>query len=110
MLVFFFLPDFPETAKWLSSEERALAAERLATEGSKGDDASLTWDDVKSTLTDWRLYGHYLIYFCGSPAFASLGFFTPSLTAGLGYTDLTAQLMTVPPWAVAYGKLPQITL
>lgn len=102
-LVLFFLPDYPETAGWLTDEERALAVGRLQHEGSKGHDRSMTWADAKATLTDWRLYAHYAIYFAISPPFASLSLFTPSITLGLGYRDLTAQLMTVPPWAVAYG-------
>ncbi|KAH6657539.1 major facilitator superfamily transporter [Truncatella angustata] len=100
--VWFVLPDFPERAKWLSAEEKSLIAERLCIEGSKGDSHDITWADAKATLTDWRLYGHYLIYFAVSLPFSSLSLFTPSIIAGLGYKDLQAQLMTVPPWAVAY--------
>jgi hypothetical protein len=102
-LVWFILPDYPERSKWLSPREKELAAERLLVEGSKGDGRSITWADAKATLTDWRLYGHYAIYFAVSLPFASLSLFTPSITAGLGYVDLEAQLMTVPPYAVAYG-------
>ncbi|TVY78467.1 MFS transporter prlL [Lachnellula suecica] len=102
ILVYFYLPDYPETARWLSSEEKELAAKRLLTEGSHGHGANLTWEQAKETLTDWRLYAHYAIYFGISTPFSSLSLFTPSITAGLGYKDLTAQLMTVPPYAVAY--------
>lgn len=42
------------------------------------------------------------IYFGISTPFSSLSLFTPSITAGLGYENLKAQLMTVPPYAVAY--------
>jgi hypothetical protein len=91
-LVWFFLPDYPET----------LAAERLKFEGSHGNSESMTWQDAKVTLTDWRLYAHYAIYFGISTPFSSLSLFTPTITAGLGFKDLTAQLMTVPPYAVAY--------
>ncbi|KAK2742529.1 hypothetical protein FQN55_007815 [Onygenales sp. PD_40] len=101
-LVYFFLPDYPETANWLSPAEKELAQERLRVEGSKGGSASMTWADAKETLTDWRLYAHYLVYFGISTPFSSLSLFTPSITAGLGYSDLRAQLMTVPPYAVAY--------
>lgn len=61
-LVWFCLPDYPETVTWLSPEERELALERLAVEGSKGD-GKITWADAKSTLTDWRLYVHYAVSF-----------------------------------------------
>jgi len=102
ILVFFFLPDYPETVSWLSADERELAVKRLEKEGSHGGDVTLDWRGVKEVLTAWRLYAHYAIYFGISVPFSSLSLFTPSITAGLGYKDLTAQLMTVPPYAVAY--------
>ncbi|KAK9851236.1 uncharacterized protein MYU51_010951 [Penicillium brevicompactum] len=85
-LVWFLLPDYPETANWLTIEEKELAAQRLALEGSKGSAHAMSWKDAKETLTDWRL----------------LSLFTPAITSGLGYSNLRAQLMTVPPYAVAY--------
>ncbi|KAL4937981.1 hypothetical protein BDV06DRAFT_226439 [Aspergillus oleicola] len=102
VLVWFILPDYPESARWLSSEEKALAARRLEVEGSKGGAAAMSWEDAKGVLLDWRLYAHYLVYFGISAPFSSLSLFTPAITSGLGYTSLKAQLMTVPPWVVAY--------
>ncbi|KAG4440111.1 hypothetical protein IFR05_004408 [Cadophora sp. M221] len=102
IFVYFFLPDYPETVKWLNADEKTLAASRLESEGSHGHDESLTWVQAKDTLADWRLYAHYAIYFGISTPFSSLSLFTPSITAGLGYKGLTSQLMTVPPYAVAY--------
>ncbi|SPN99096.1 related to putative tartrate transporter [Cephalotrichum gorgonifer] len=102
VLVLLFLPDFPERARWLTQQEQDLAIARLDLEGSKSGHKSMTWEDAKMTLMDWRLYVHYLVYFAGSIPFASMSLFTPSITAGLGYHDLTAQLMTVPPWCVGY--------
>lgn len=60
-LVWFFLPDYPESARWLTQEERDLAAQRLRTEGSKGEAKAMTWGDAKAVLTDWRLYAHYAV-------------------------------------------------
>lgn len=37
-----------------------------------------------------------------SVSFSSLSLFTPSIINGLDYSSITAQLMTVPPWAAAY--------
>lgn len=101
-LVWFLLPDYPETAHWLTAEEKELAAQRLALEGSKGSANAMSWKDAKETLTDWRLYAHYAVYFGISTPFSSLSLFTPAITSGLGYSNLRAQLMTVPPYAVAY--------
>lgn len=99
--VFFFLPDFPERANWLSEAEKDLAVQRLYLEGSKGEGKGVSWEDAKATITDWRLYGHYAIYFAVSLPFSSLSLFVPSITQGLGYKDLEAQLMSVPPYAVS---------
>ncbi|XXH00107.1 hypothetical protein Hte_006449 [Hypoxylon texense] len=101
-LVWFMLPDYPESARWLTIQERDLAVQRLHLEGSKGHHKAMTWADAKTTLVDWRLWGHYLVYFGISVPFSSLSLFTPSITSGLGYKDLSAQLMTIPPYAVAY--------
>lgn len=103
VLVWFCLPDYPE--EFFTGRQREIALARLEVEGSKRDHRSMTWADAKGTLMDWRLYGHYVIYFGVSVPFSSLSLFTPSITAGLHYADLQAQLMTVPPYAVAYGKL-----
>lgn len=59
--VFFFLPDYPETTSWLSSEEINLAVARLAVEGSHGGSENMTWTHAKVTLKEWRLYAHYAV-------------------------------------------------
>ncbi|KAH8672551.1 MFS transporter-like protein, partial [Tricladium varicosporioides] len=102
VLIWFFLPDYPETANWLTAEEKTLAKRRLAAEGSKGDGENMTWIQIKETLMDWRLYAHYALYFGIAVPFSSLSLFTPSITLGLGYHDLMAQAMTVPPYAISY--------
>lgn len=104
LVVLAFLPNYPEDVGWLSGPEKALAVQRLLREGSKGHHPTMSWADAKATLTDWRLYAHYTLYFAISPGFSSLSLFAPSIVAGLGYRDLMAQLMTVPPWAAAYGE------
>ena len=122
LVVLLVLPDYPELARWLTDKEKELAAERMRFCGSHADDKTMTWVDAKDTLTDWRLYAHYLvsqpydvwvgvnrnlarllkIYFLISTPFSSLSLFSPTIVAGLGYQSLTAQLMTIPPWAIAY--------
>lgn len=61
VFVWFFLPDYPETASWLSTEEKDLAAHRLAEQGSHGGSKSLTWAEAKETLLEWRLWAHYCV-------------------------------------------------
>lgn len=61
LLVWFFMPDYPETVKWLNPDEKAMAIRRLEKEGSHGHSEDLTWSQAKDTLTDWRLYAHYAV-------------------------------------------------
>jgi len=63
VLVFFFLPDYPETVTWLNEEEKALAEKRLKVEGSHGGGSNLNWEEAKGVLMDWRLYAHYAVCF-----------------------------------------------
>lgn len=60
-LILFLLPDYPETAHWLSEDEKQLAKRRLRLEGSQGNARAMTWEDARSVLTDWRLYAHYAV-------------------------------------------------
>ncbi|KAI0804654.1 MFS general substrate transporter [Irpex lacteus] len=101
ILVWFFYPDFPETASWLSEEERELAVNRIKGVSSLGH-AKITWKDAKETLLDWRLYLHYLVFISISVPFSSISLFTPTIVTGLGYEGLKAQLFTVPPYAIAF--------
>lgn len=61
VLVWFLLPDYPESASWLTPEEKELAAYRLRVEGSQGKAQAMTWEEAKKVLTDWRLYAHYAV-------------------------------------------------
>jgi hypothetical protein len=45
---------------------------------------------------------HYLTYLTVGTGVASLAYFAPTIIQGLGYTDLQAQLFTVPPYGIAY--------
>jgi hypothetical protein len=98
-LIYFCFPDYPETSSWLNIHEKNMVKLRL--DGSQGS-IRLTWKDFRDVFTEWRLYTHYAMYFGICCPFSSLAFFTPTITAGLGYDGLQSQLMTVPPYVVAY--------
>ncbi|THU93369.1 MFS transporter [Dendrothele bispora CBS 962.96] len=101
-IVFFFFPDYPETAssRWLSAEEKELAIERIKGVASLGHD-KVTWEEAKETVMDWRLYLHYLLHLRLRSLLLHIPL-RPTIVSGLGYSGLTAQLFTVPPYACAY--------
>ncbi|KAJ7836637.1 putative MFS transporter [Mycena olivaceomarginata] len=94
VLIFFILPDYPETAHWLTEDEKKLAAYRLKDQGSKGSSKPMKWGEAKETLTDWRLYAHY-----GHLLWSHL----PHFRACHCCKSLKANLMTVPPSADRYN-------
>ena len=101
VFVWLFYPDFPETASWLSNQERELAIDRIRGVSSLGH-AKITWQQAKETLLDWRLYLHYLALISISVPFSSISLFVPTIVTGLGYQGLKAQLFTVPPYAIGF--------
>ncbi|KFY52288.1 hypothetical protein V496_08550 [Pseudogymnoascus sp. VKM F-4515 (FW-2607)] len=99
--LYFFLPSYPETSSWLTSEEKALSTKRLRLLVRQDED-KVNWNDAKTALKTWTLYVHYIIYLGAGVSISSLALFSPTIVLGLGYSDLQAQLFTVPPYAVAY--------
>ncbi|KIW88700.1 uncharacterized protein Z519_10746 [Cladophialophora bantiana CBS 173.52] len=102
ILVFFFMPNYPENASWLTQTEKAIQRQRLASENSSHGEAKINWKDAKATLKDVKLWVHYSTYLAAGSGATSLSLFSPVIVAGLGYHDLRAQLFTVPPYAIAY--------
>jgi hypothetical protein len=80
VLIFFILPDYPETTHWLTEDKKKLAAYRLKDQGSKGSSKPMTWGEAKETLTDWWLYAHYAV----CPNF----FIYPNLAMFIANSDL----------------------
>ncbi|RAK79349.1 MFS general substrate transporter [Aspergillus fijiensis CBS 313.89] len=100
---FFIIPDLPRTTRWLSEEEKALAAWRL--EADIGEDdwvdqqhqsmlhgAKLAFLDIKA----WLLLG--TIYGC--TASGAVTTFFPSVMAGLGKNNIDTLLLTTPPYLI----------
>lgn len=115
LLIIFFLPDWPERS-WLSVDDAKFATERL--EGQGYTKAHASRREIMETCLSPRMLAHYFTYVSpvlivqSSPPkqpqvldcipLGSLTFYTPTIVAGLGYSSITAQLMTVPPWVVGY--------
>ncbi|KAH8173254.1 major facilitator superfamily protein [Sarocladium implicatum] len=101
LLVFFFLPSYPEDCNFLNDDEKQLQARRLGE--LAGRKQKITWKDAKATLRDYRLYAHYLAYTGIGCLISSLSLFAPTIVQGLGFEGLRAQLFTVPPYAIAFA-------
>lgn len=98
-----FMPDWPATTKFLTEEERVLAAQRLAYDGlgnTTGGEKTSEWKAVKLCFTDWRVYCLILLYMLSTGA-QTIQYFVPTLVSSMGYSGYDAQYHTIPVYASA---------
>ncbi|KAM0493156.1 hypothetical protein ACHAPB_008560 [Verticillium nonalfalfae] len=111
---FFALHDFPETASFLSEEERAFVVFRLKYQSQiKGkqigqvavpEAEEFKWRYVGDAFKDWQIWVNIFVYWGYSQIVCPLygiSLFLPTIIRNLGYTSSTAQLMTVPIYITA---------
>ncbi|KAG1138737.1 hypothetical protein G6F37_011395 [Rhizopus arrhizus] len=98
-----YLPNSPETARFLSKEEREFAASRLVDDAGASHNHSWSWSQVISVFTDWKTYIYMAIYITGTSALQGVTLFLPSIVAGLGtWSAPAAQALTTPPYFLAF--------
>ncbi|KAI6028698.1 major facilitator superfamily domain-containing protein [Pisolithus orientalis] len=102
---FLVLPRSPETARFLSSEERSYILSKLKSSRAISEDEGkdgFSWIEVLRAIRSPQVLMLCLIVFFGGSMLFGLAFFEPTIVAGLGYTGNRAQLMSVPPFVVAF--------
>ncbi|CAN9393001.1 unnamed protein product [Alternaria alternata] len=107
IICFFFMPDTPAAAGFLSDEEKewALRRMRLDAGGSTEvdvEDEKFSWYWVRMALKAPQTYLSAFIWFFLLVPLYSFSLFLPSIIAGMGYRSTTAQLFTVPPNMAAF--------
>lgn len=104
LVFFFFLPSFPEDAKWLTAEERTYVRARLQVDqGRSAAERKITARDVGRVFKDYKLYlGGFMYFGLIVPAYG-YAFFAPTIISTFGYSAIRTQLFSVPPWAAAFA-------
>ncbi|KAI8146033.1 major facilitator superfamily domain-containing protein [Fennellomyces sp. T-0311] len=98
-----YLPNEPETAKFLSNEERELEVSRLARDQGAANDHSWSWARAVSVFSDYKTYVFMFIYITGTSALQGVTLFLPSIIAGMGQWDrAVSQALTTPPYFLAF--------
>jgi len=93
--------DWPETARFLTLEDRVRVQRRIIMDrqGHNADDFDKR--HIHAALRDWKTYGYMVIYMgCLGPLYA-FSLFLPTILRGMGHQGTKAQLLSVPPYAVA---------
>jgi len=102
---FFLLPRSPAHARFFNQEEKDYVAARLRGDGSIGKNEaidSFSWREVGMAFKLPQVWLLAVVFFFDGTVLYGLAYFTPSIVQGLGYTSTRAQLMSVPPFAVAF--------
>lgn len=97
-----FVHDFPDEATFLSEDDRARVKARLrADKQSSAEHEDFSMKYFWSALKDWKMYAFMIIYQGADTALYAFSLFLPTIIKALGFTATRANLLTVPPYAVA---------
>ncbi|KAK4545838.1 hypothetical protein LTR36_002402 [Oleoguttula mirabilis] len=104
-MAYFTIYDFPETASFLTTEERAFLAFRLKYDGQDATtDQSFRvaqndhrdWKTVRAAFCDWQIWINIVVYWGYVCPLYGISLFLPTIIKELGFLSTTAQLLTVP--------------
>ncbi|KAL9051529.1 MAG: hypothetical protein Q9162_005958 [Coniocarpon cinnabarinum] len=98
---YLFITNWPHTARWLSDDEKSMVHTRLKRDSDATNDERFTWSNVLSTFSDPKCWLYCMAFHTTSLPLYTLSLFLPSIITDLGYKAAEAQLLTVPPYALA---------
>ncbi|RYP73075.1 hypothetical protein DL771_003826 [Monosporascus sp. 5C6A] len=96
----FTLPDEPLTTRWLTSEERQLAHDRIARDTVGGKGQGSTWSGLKEAIVDPKVW---VFVYMQHMHLATNGFknFFPTIVETLGFNTTITLVLTCPPYLIA---------
>jgi hypothetical protein len=92
----FVFPKTPQTAWFLTDDEKQLLKGRYDADPSWGQDDPFSWEEVAKAFKDPKWYAFFTYQFSVNISLYGLTTFMPAIVRGLGYTSVHANLMTVP--------------
>ncbi|KAF5103743.1 hypothetical protein D0Z03_000079 [Geotrichum reessii] len=108
---YYWLYDYPDTAKFLNEEEKAFIHHRLMYDShNKGatvrgvqfvENTEVDRKYVKAAFLDWQLIFHVFNFWGIAVPLYGISLFLPTILRGLGYSINKSQLMTVPIYITA---------
>ncbi|KAF8808496.1 MFS general substrate transporter [Phlegmacium glaucopus] len=99
------LPRSPAHARFFNEKEKAYVISKLKEDGATGRDEQsdrFSWREVGEAFKLPQVWMLAVIFFFDGTVLFGLAYFAPSIVQGLGFTAARAQLMSVPPFAVAF--------
>nr|RBQ89703.1 hypothetical protein FVER53263_13684 [Fusarium verticillioides] len=119
IFAYIFMPDFPDTARWMSEEEKAFIQARLPINAPRAAEKDFDRKEFWNTLKDHKLWLFLLCWAFYTIGTTGLNFYQPTVIANLGFTGIAeAQLLNIPPaifacvltivfgWVANTGRFP----
>ncbi|KAI4232896.1 MAG: hypothetical protein LQ349_004719 [Xanthoria aureola] len=106
VFAFYQIPNAPSEAKYLSKRERRVAELRLSKGKPKTHQEDgrgrFEWIEVWEALKDPKCYVTAAMFCSCNVAFSSLPVFLPTIINDMGYSTLSSQALSAPPYLVAF--------
>ncbi|KAG5804575.1 hypothetical protein H9Q71_010840 [Fusarium xylarioides] len=99
---YWFIENYPDTSKFLTKSERSFIHERLHADSDAIREEKFSWAAVREALRDPSCWLYGLGFHTMSLPLYTLSLFLPTIIKDLGYKAAVAQLLTIPPYAVAF--------
>ncbi|KAL2841758.1 major facilitator superfamily domain-containing protein [Aspergillus pseudoustus] len=97
VVIWFLLPDFPETASWLTEREKKFIQARLPQNAPRASEQNFKLREVIDSLKDLRLWLFTLIWATFTVGTHGVTFYQSTVIANLGFTTIAqAQLLNLP--------------
>ncbi|MBW0463939.1 hypothetical protein O181_003654 [Austropuccinia psidii MF-1] len=104
ILSFFTFPASIETNKFLTTSDKAILKERLLRDRPNLADENQTfsWSDIVASLTSVHVVINSISHFMVGTNVLSLVYFQPTIIKSLGFSEARTQLISFPPYLVAF--------
>lgn len=100
---YFVIPATPTATRLLSVKQKEIILRRLASDTPTAAlDEQFSWWEVWASLKSPHVLFNVVTLFGSGTTLYSLAYFQPTIVNSLGYDSNRAQLMSVPPFAVAF--------
>ncbi|GAA5891780.1 hypothetical protein JCM6882_006205 [Rhodosporidiobolus microsporus] len=103
--LYFLLPARPSTSIFLTAEQKAHIERRLKLDspaGSNDFEEHFAWSEVFQALKSPHVILLFIALFGNGLTLYSMSYFTPTIVQTFGYTTVQTQLLTVPPFVLAF--------
>ncbi|OQE25398.1 hypothetical protein PENSTE_c006G01172 [Penicillium steckii] len=103
ILAWYFVPDTPASARFLTEEEKDVARARGLQQAGEADrEGKVQWKELAMTLLDAKAWFTAFMYFSCNVSFSSLPVFLPTILKEMGFTAVNAQGLTAPPFFASF--------